>query len=161
MPEPMSTLKKSESITQKCEDLKENKQKQQSSNTDKTAGKGEEMQSSRSEDKTLAPKAEVQTSYLNNRDVNETLSQVSSENIIINNTIQETTKVYGQEEEEEDESGMKAMRKETDNKFANMEAEFEAGRSKLAALRARIRRAREMAGASSEADAAADGARLN
>ena len=96
MPDPMSTLKKSESITQKCEDLKENKQKQQSFNTDKTAGKGEEMQSSRSEDKTLAPKAEVQTSYLNNRDVNETLSKVSSENIIINNTIQETTKDDGQ-----------------------------------------------------------------
>ena len=53
------------------------------------------------------------------------------------------------------------MRKETDDKFANMEAEFEAGRSKLAALRARIRRAREMSKASSEADAAADAARQN
>ena len=48
------------------------------------------------------------------------------------------------EEEEEDVSGMKAMRKETNDAFANMEAEFEAGRSKLAALRARIRKAREM-----------------
>ena len=49
-----------------------------------------------------------------------------------------------EEEEEEDVSGMKAMRKETNDAFANMEAEFEAGRSKLAALRARIRKAREM-----------------
>ena len=48
------------------------------------------------------------------------------------------------EEEEEDVSGMKAMRKETNDAFANMEAEFEAGRSKLAAPRARIRKAREM-----------------
>jgi len=54
------------------------------------------------------------------------------------------------EEEEEDISGMRAMRKETDNKFENMEAEFEAGRSKLAALRARIRKAREMANSSSD-----------
>ena len=77
--EPMSALKTSESITQKCEDRKENMQKQQSSNTEKTAGKGEEMQSSRSEDKTLAPKAEVQTSYLNNTDDKETHSQVSSD----------------------------------------------------------------------------------
>ena len=57
-----------------------------------------------------------------------------------------------QEEEEEDLSGMKTIRKETDNKLADMEAEFEAGRSKLAALRARIRRTRENAKASSEAD---------
>ena len=49
-----------------------------------------------------------------------------------------------EEEEEEDVSGMKAMRKETNDAFANMEAEFEAGRSKLAAPRARIRKAREM-----------------
>ena len=54
------------------------------------------------------------------------------------------------EEEEEDISGMRAMRKETDNKFENMEAEFEAGRTKLAALRARIRKAREMAKSSSD-----------
>ena len=70
-------------------------------------------------------------------------------------TDQEITKVEP-EEEEEDLSGMKAMMKETDNKFANMEAEFEAGRSMLAALRARIRRTREMAKASSEADSLAD-----
>ena len=49
-----------------------------------------------------------------------------------------------EEEEGEDVSGMKAMRKETNDAFANMEAEFEAGRSKLAALRARIRKAREL-----------------
>jgi len=57
-----------------------------------------------------------------------------------------------EEEEEEDLSGMKTIRKETDNKFADMEAEFEAGRSKLAALRARIRKARENSKASSDAD---------
>ena len=156
----MSTLETSESITQKCEDLKENKQKQQSSYPDKTAGKGNEMQAPSSEDKSLVHQSEVQTCYLNDTDVNETLANVSSGNVIINDNNQETTKDDGQEEEE-DESGMKAMRKETDNKFANMEAEFEAGRSKLAALRARIRRTREMSQASSEADAAADGARQN
>ena len=52
--------------------------------------------------------------------------------------------VVNGEEENEDEDGMKAMRKETNDAFANMEAEFEAGRTKLAALRARIRKAREM-----------------
>ena len=57
-----------------------------------------------------------------------------------------------QEEEEEDLSGMKTIKKETDDKFADMEAEFEAGRSKLAALRARIRRTRENSKASSDAD---------
>ena len=57
-----------------------------------------------------------------------------------------------EEEEEEDLSGMKTIRKETDNKFADMEAEFEAGRSKLAALRARIRKARENSKASSDSD---------
>ena len=51
----------------------------------------------------------------------------------------------GGEEEEEDADGMRAMRKETNNTLANLEAEFEAGRSKLAAVRARIKRAREMA----------------
>ena len=48
-------------------------------------------------------------------------------------------------EEEEDADGMRAMRKETNNTLASLEAEFEAGRSKLAAVRARIKRAREMA----------------
>ena len=52
--------------------------------------------------------------------------------------------------DEEDEDGMRAMRRETRDTFANMEAEFEAGRSKLAAVRARIRRAREMAKAAEE-----------
>jgi hypothetical protein len=67
-------------------------------------------------------------------------------------TIDEITKTKQEEEEEhEDISGMKTMRKETDNKFADMEAEFEAGRSKLAALRAKIRRTRENAKASSVA----------
>merc|ERR1711922_83973 len=42
-----------------------------------------------------------------------------------------------EEEEEEDTTGMRAMRKETDNKFKDMEQEFEAGRSKLSALRAK------------------------
>ena len=51
----------------------------------------------------------------------------------------------GEEEEEEDADGMRAMRKETNNTLASLEAEFEAGRSKLAAVRARIKRAREMA----------------
>ena len=58
------------------------------------------------------------------------------------NTIED--KEESLEEEDEDVSGMKAMRKETNDAFANMEAEFEAGRTKLAALRARIRKAREM-----------------
>ena len=56
----------------------------------------------------------------------------------------EVRDVVNGEEENEDEDGMKAMRKETNDAFANMEAEFEAGRTKLAALRARIRKAREM-----------------
>ena len=50
-----------------------------------------------------------------------------------------------QTEEDEDVDGMRAMRKETASALSNMEAEFEAGRSKLAAIRARIKRAREMA----------------
>ena len=52
--------------------------------------------------------------------------------------------------DEEDEDGMKAMRKETNNTLATLEAEFEEGRSKLAAVRARIKRAREMAKSSIE-----------
>ena len=56
----------------------------------------------------------------------------------------EVRDVVNGEEENEDEDGMKAMRKETNDAFANMDAEFEAGRTKLAALRARIRKAREM-----------------
>jgi len=63
-----------------------------------------------------------------------------------------------EEEEEEDEHGVKAMRKEMGSKFESMDAEFEAGRSKLAALRAKIRKAREAAKASAEADALADAA---
>ena len=51
------------------------------------------------------------------------------------------------EEEDEDVKEMRAMRKETNDALASMEAEFEAGRSKLAAIRARIRRARAMASA--------------
>ena len=54
------------------------------------------------------------------------------------------------EDEDEDTSGMRAMRKETNDTFASFEAEFEAGRSKLAAVRARIKRAREMAAASND-----------
>ena len=54
------------------------------------------------------------------------------------------------DDEDEDVSGMRAMRKETNNTLASMEAEFEEGRSKLAAVRARIKRAREMAKASME-----------
>ena len=45
--------------------------------------------------------------------------------------MQETTNYEGQEEEE-DVSGIKAMIEETDNTFANIEAEFEDGRFKLA-----------------------------
>ena len=56
-------------------------------------------------------------------------------------------------EEEEDASGMRAMRKEMDTKMENMEAEFAAGASKLAALRARMKRIRETAKANAEADA--------
>jgi len=56
----------------------------------------------------------------------------------------EVRDVVNGEEENEDEDGMKAMRKETNDAFANMDAEFEAGRTKLAALRLRIRKAREM-----------------
>ena len=73
--------------------------------------------------------------------IDKTDSQVDSE---------ETLKENGKdnedtlEEDEEDVSGMRSMRKETNDAFANMEAEMEAGRSKLAALRARIRKAREM-----------------
>ena len=53
-------------------------------------------------------------------------------------------KKEGDEESEEDASGMKAMRKEAGDKLLGMEAEFEEGRSRLAAIRARIRRARDM-----------------
>jgi len=63
-----------------------------------------------------------------------------------------------EEEEEEDTSGMRAMRKETDNKFADMDAEFSAGRSKLQALRAKMKRLREASKAAAEADAAAEAA---
>ena len=63
-----------------------------------------------------------------------------------------------EDEEEEDTTGMRSMRKETDNKFATMDAEFEAGRSKLAALRAKMKRLREASKAAAEADAAADAA---
>ena len=51
---------------------------------------------------------------------------------------------------------MRAMRKEQNQKFLVMEAEFDAGRSKLAALRAKMKRLREASKASSAADAAAD-----
>ena len=74
---------------------------------------------------------------------------------LIYNTDDKTNTKEESQEEEEDISGMKAMRKETDNKFADMEAEFEAGRSKLAALRARIRRTREMSKAPSEVESTA------
>ena len=64
--------------------------------------------------------------------------------------IDETKQTESVEEDDDDEDGMKAMRKETNDTLSNMEAEFEAGRSKLAAIRARIKRAREMAAASHE-----------
>merc|ERR1711872_49615 len=64
-----------------------------------------------------------------------------------------------EEEEEEDTTGMKAMRKETDDKFSNMEAEFEQGRSKLAALRAKMKRLREASKAAAAADEAAEATR--
>ena len=60
------------------------------------------------------------------------------------------------EEEEEDVTGMRAMRKEQQNKFTDMEQEFAAGASKLSALRAKMRALRMKSKASSEADAEAD-----
>ena len=56
------------------------------------------------------------------------------------------------EEDDEDESGMRAMRKETDDKFSDMEAEFNAGRSKLGALREKMKKLRERTKESSEND---------
>ena len=56
-----------------------------------------------------------------------------------------------EEEEEEDASGMRAMRKEVGSKMENMEAEFAAGASKIAALRAKMKRMREAAKANREA----------
>ena len=55
-------------------------------------------------------------------------------------------------EDDEDESGMRAMRKETDDKFSDMEAEFNAGRSKLGALREKMKKLRERTKESSEND---------
>jgi len=64
-----------------------------------------------------------------------------------------------EEEEEEDTTGMRAMRKETDNKFTDLDAEMTAGRSKLSALRAKMKALREKHKAASAADAAAEAAR--
>ena len=65
----------------------------------------------------------------------------------------EEQKKEEEEEEEEDASGMRAMRKEVGSKMENMEAEFAAGASKIAALRAKMKRMREAAKANREAEA--------
>ena len=83
---------------------------------------------------------------------NQTLQSYKQNSEPEKNANEVPTEMKQEEEEEEDISGMRTMRKETENKFADMEAEFEAGRSKLAALRARIRRARENAKVSSDVD---------
>ena len=64
----------------------------------------------------------------------------------------EEQKKEEEEEEEEDASGMRAMRKEVGSKMENMEAEFAAGASKIAALRAKMKRMREAAKANREAE---------
>jgi len=64
-----------------------------------------------------------------------------------------------EEKEEEDVTGMRAMRKEQASKFADMDTEFAAGASKLSALRAKMKALRMKHKASAEADAAADAAR--
>jgi hypothetical protein len=62
-------------------------------------------------------------------------------------------------EEEPDESGLRALRLEADSKMETMEAEFAEGATKLAALRARMRRLRETAKANARSDAEEDAAR--
>ena len=69
-----------------------------------------------------------------------------------NSDPKEEDKKAEEEEEEEDASGMRAMRKEVGSKMENMEAEFAAGASKIAALRAKMKRMREAAKANKEAD---------
>merc|ERR1712128_411660 len=59
------------------------------------------------------------------------------------------------EAEEEDVTGMRAMRKEQASKFSDMDAEFAAGASKLSALRAKMKALRMKHKAAAEADAAA------
>ena len=54
-------------------------------------------------------------------------------------------------DEDDDFTGTKAMRKDVNSLFSNMEAEFEAGKSKLAKLRERIRKAKGVIKAADEA----------
>jgi len=78
-------------------------------------------------------------------------SVVKEESLISDTTKTETSDQKKEEdEEEEDTSGMKTMRKDMDSKMLAMEEEFAAGASKLAALRARMKKIREAAKANTE-----------
>ena len=100
----------------------------------------------KTESKEESKRKESEVKDCKSEEITETTEKIRDEKVTSNpKKVVVAEKVEKEEEEEEDEDGMRAMRKETNNTLASLEAEFEAGRSKLAAVRARIRRAREMA----------------
>ena len=113
-------------------------------------------------EKTTTPNESKPIAVVETKDEEEQPGAKSKENTDSNTTDEEKKVEDGkkeeqkkeeEEEEEEDASGMRAMRKEVGSKMENMEAEFAAGASKIAALRAKMKRMREAAKANREAEA--------
>ena len=102
----------------------------------------------------IAPIETVPTSFDNKsaKDLPETISNVNLVKPENSNTTTEESNINPEKEEEVDEDvlEMRTMRKEMDTKMLNMEAEFAAGASKIAALRAKMKRLREAAKATTE-----------
>ena len=119
---------------------------EQSKDTKRSKDSEKKVVNMKTESKEESKRKESEVKDFKSEEITATTEKVRDEKVTSNpKKVVVAEKVEKEDEEEEDEDGMRAMRKETNNTLASLEAEFEAGRSKLAAVRARIRRAREMA----------------
>ena len=150
--EPVVVSGKDSSSTKTVQDIKDvNSQQESKSKSSSNAEQKGKLETPKTAIESEAI-ADVKSTAVEKEPQSDASNSKSVEKAGTNSDPKEEDKKAEEEEEEEDASGMRAMRKEVGSKMENMEAEFAAGASKIAALRAKMKRMREAAKANKEAD---------